>query len=546
MRRWSLARQLFVVQTVLLTVVVLAVGAIAFALERSRDRSHAEAQVLRAAQSIAADPVVMAGVAGSDPTAALQPYALWTMATVGADFIVIMTPDGIRWTHANPDVIGGRYLGTIEPAVAGGTVVEQYTGTLGPSVRAVAPVIVDGQVVALVSVGITLERLWTQLVRTLPTLALLLAGVLAIAATGAWWVARQVRRRTRDAAIGEIENALAAQEAVLQSLKEGLVALDDHGRIRWVNPAARTLLGLHGEDIGRPVAGTALQGTLAALLVSGRAAVDEPHLVGDTVLIVNQRSVRWGGRSFGTVATLRDHTELRSATDELASTKAFADSLAAQSHETANRLHTMVMLIETGRPEEALRYATEQIELSQRVTDEVTGQVDHPVLAALLIGKAAQAEERGAALDLRVEVELAGITGWLPDSDIVTVVGNLLDNAIEASTAGVTDQDVARVRLTLTGGPGELGIVVEDNGPGIPDEDLEHVRERGWSTKGPRHGSGRGIGLALVDRATRRYHGTLQIDRGEWGGARFTVHLPAPAVAPARVTGPAQVSVTRT
>lgn len=515
-------------QTAVLTLVIVAAGLIGFVLESDHNVVESQDRVLAAATSIAADPFVVTAIASDDPTTLLQPSTERLRATLGVDFITIMSPERIRWTHPTPSQIGQTYLGTVDAALAGTPMVEEYTGTLGPSVRAVAPVLSDGRIVGLVSVGITVERLSSIVLRSLPVLAALLAGMLLVGALVAVLVARWVRRRTRGGTVTDIEEALTARQAVVQSMTEGLVHIDERHQLRLVNGAAAQMLGL-APDVSGSVENASVQGTLRELLMSGRTAVDETHLVAESLLVVNQRPVTWGGRSYGWVATLRDHTELRRMEGDLATTGALADALAAQAHEAANRLHTVVMLVETGRTDEALDYATEQLELSHRLTESIAEQVDHPIIAALLLGKASQAAERGVDLIVDAEGEFAGLREWLPDSDIVTLLGNLVDNSIEA-TAPHHARPVVRVELTATSR--SLQLIVSDNGPGIPADAVDQVLQRGWSTKSGRTGQPRGIGLSLVDRVAGRHHGHVEIRTSIDGGAEIAVVLDHPVVVP--------------
>jgi sensor histidine kinase regulating citrate/malate metabolism len=224
------------------------------------------------------------------------------------------------------------------------------------------------------------------------------------------------------------------------------------------------------------------------------------------------------------VVTLRDHTDLQALTGELDSVRAFAESLRAQAHEAANRLHTTVSLVELGRTQEAVDFATAELVSAQRLTDRVVGAVGDPVLAALLLGKAATAHERGVLLEIDPSTSV-GETG-LPGGDLVTIVGNLLDNAIDAALAGDPPREV-QLAAEVTGG--RLEIRVEDTGPGVAEEDVRRVFERGWSTKdatGAPAGLGRGLGLALVVQAVRRHGGTVTVRPGP--GAQFVVSLPLP------------------
>jgi len=221
-------------------------------------------------------------------------------------------------------------------------------------------------------------------------------------------------------------------------------------------------------------------------------------------------------------------TELQSLMGELDSERGFTQALRSQAHEAANRLHTVVSLIELGRADEAVDFATAELELAQALTDQVVAAVSEPVLAALLLGKAAQANERG--VELVVSEDSSIDDGLLPDSlparDLVTVLGNLIDNAVDAAQGSVG----ARVTVTALADESGLVLRVSDTGDGVDPAHTEAVFERGWSTK-PAGPGGRGLGLALVRQAVSRHDGTLTVADAVGGGASFEARLPLPKAA---------------
>jgi two-component system, CitB family, sensor kinase len=531
-KQWPVARQLLVLQALLLAVVLAAAAVSIFVLTRNREQSAARDKVLSLAQSIADNPFVAGAAVGANPSAVLQPYAEQIRIHTKVDFVVIMAPDRIRFTHPDTTQIGKPFIGHIQEALQGRAFTETFTGTLGSSVRAVAPVRdASGRIVALVAVGVTTKAIRSELMRRLPFLLAGLALLLAVALAGALLVSRRLRRQTRGLDSDSISRMYSSYQAVLHSVREGLLVIDADGRVGVINDEGRRLLGLGGDDIvGRPVRELDLADTIKAALLDGHNAVDELHLTGDRVLVLNQSRAEWDGRSYGTVATLRDRTELEALTGELDATKAFAEALHSQAHEAANRLHTMVVLVETGRSEDAVAYATTELELSQRLTDQVVAAVEEPVLVALLLGKAAQANERG--VELTVTDDSRTPAGILPSSDLVTIVGNLIDNAMDASA-----ESSGRKQVTVTVRADEhaLFIQVEDTGPGLSDALVESAFTRGWSTKVSTTATGRGLGLALVNQVVRRHGGSIDVSSPAAGGARFTVRLAVPNLVKARV-----------
>ncbi|MEV7045288.1 sensor histidine kinase [Amycolatopsis sp. NPDC051061] len=515
--RWSLARQLLVLQLVVLC--VLAGAGITFAyLDAARAvDENARDQVRAIALAVADAPTVAAAAATANPSATLQPFALRVQAHTHVDFITIMSPAGIRYTHPTPALIGQHYIGTIEQAQHGLDYTETYTGSLGPSVRTVVPVFGPGQrVVALVAVGITVLAISAELRERLWPLFGVAGAVLLVGALGGWLISARLRRQTRGVAPDELSNLFEYHEAVLHSVREGVLLVGRDGRIGLCNDGARTLLGLDADPVGRELASLGLPDELAEAFTSAENRAEQLHLTDARVLLVSTTAVRMGGRSQGTVVVLRDHTELQTLTGELTTARGLAEALRSQAHEAANRLHTVVSLVEIGRPEQAVEFATAELALAQRLTDRVVGAVAEPVLAALLLGKAAEASERGVELTITPDTVIDDVSLGVAARDQVTILGNLIDNGIDAAVRGPGKPAVV---VTARSDPGELLLRVADTGPGVPED--ADVFRRGWSTKAE---DGHGLGLALVGQAVRRYGGT--VDVGHDGGAVFTVRLP--------------------
>jgi two-component system CitB family sensor kinase len=516
-RESSVARQILVLQVVVVVLLVVAALALAAYDARRDTRDHATDQAVAVAETVADAPTVLEALDDPDPSAALQPYAERVRADTEVDFVVVMDLDRTRFTHPTPARIGESFIGDLGGAPSGAVFTQQYTGTLGPSMRAVVPVFDGDRVVALVSVGITIERIEDQLLGDLLPVALAAAAVLGVGLVGAWLVSRRLRRQTHGLGEREITRMYEYYEAVLHAVREGLLLLDSADRVQLANDEARRLLGLPDDVAGRSVHELGLPPGLARAAVGDRAEADDIYVTGDHVLVVSSSPAQWRGDVVGAVVTLRDHTELRAVTGELDLVRGLTESLRSQNHEAANRLHAIVSLIEMGRAEEAVDFATEELQVAQLMTDRMTAAVDEPVLAALLLGKMAEASERGIALDVDGELRTGDLT--VASRDLLTVVGNLLDNAMDA----VAGRDERRVSIRLAGDPRGLRVVVGDSGPGVPPQDAGRVLERGWSTKAS--GGGRGLGLALVGQVARRHGGSVSVGVSSLGGAEFTVRL---------------------
>ncbi|MFF8613199.1 ATP-binding protein [Streptomyces sp. NPDC015350] len=545
----SLAGQLFAMQVVLVAAVVAGCAFFAYVSGSEQAEETAARQVRAAALAIAGSPSVREAIGTPDPSAVLQPYAERVRKDTGIAFVTIMSPDRVRWTHPDTDRIGEEFLGHTSRALRGETFSETYTGTLGPSIRVVTPVRDGGRIVGLVSAGITVDRVSSQVREQLGALGLAAGGALALGGVGTYVINARLRRHTHGMNAAELSRLHDYHQATLHAVREGLLMLDGRHRIALINDAGRELLGLEPGAVGRRVDELELPAPLTGALLASEERVDELHLTADRVIVVNTRPVV-GGEQRGTVVTLRDHTELQALSGELDSERGFTQALRSQAHEAANRLHTVVSLIELGRADEAVGFATAELELAQALTDRVVGAVAEPVLAALLLGKAAQANERGVELVLAEDslIDDGSLPPTLSHRDLVTILGNLIDNAVDAASEAAAGapgsgpgrreaaagQPGGRARVTVTALAGEDGLLlrVADTGAGIDPDAAAEVFARGWST----HGAGRGIGLALVRQAVHRNGGSVALDRGADGGAEFTVRLP-PAAVPTRALG---------
>lgn len=515
------ARQILLLQVAVVVVLVVVAVALAAFDARRDSREAARDQASAVARSVADSPYVRDAVTRPDPTALLQPFAEEVRRDTGTDFVVVMDTDRTRWTHPDPDRIGGTFVGSVGGAPQGEVFTQEYAGTLGPSVRAVVPVVESGRVVAMVAVGITVDRLDRQLLADLPGILLAAAATLLAGLVGAWLIARRLRRQTHGLGEREITRMYEYYRAVLSAVREGLLLVDAELRVQLVNDEARRLLALPDDVEGLALADLGLPPGLVAALDRRDAVTDETFVLGQQVLVLSTAPAYWGEDEVGAVVTVRDRTELQAVTGELDLVRGLTESLRAQNHEAANRLHTVVSLVEMGRPEQAVEFATAELQVAQDLADELVSAVEEPVLAALLLGKTAQAAERGIALEL---VGALPVALPLSGRDLVALVGNLVDNAFDAvaETRGVRPQ---RVRVSLAGDAHRIRVEVDDSGPGVAPGDRRHVLDRGWSSKAEQ---GRGLGLAIVAQVVSGHGGSVALEDSELGGARFVVDVGAP------------------
>ncbi|MEU6621439.1 sensor histidine kinase [Streptomyces litmocidini] len=479
-------------------------------------------QAMRRALAIAgttASPRLAADLTGGPPSARgpVQTEAERIRTSTGAEYVVVMDTRGVRWSHTDPAEIGRVVSTDPSSALAGHEVMEIDSGTLGRSARGKVPLRdAGGRIVGAVSVGIEYDSVRDRLLAAIPGLLAYAGGALAAGALAAYLISRRLQRQTHDLAFSDISALLAEREAMLHGIREGVVALDRNGSVRLMNDEAQRLLGLGPEAAGRPLDEVLGAGRTADVLAGRVTGEDLLTVRGHRVLIANRMPTDDGGA----VATLRDRTELERLGRELDSTRGLIDALRAQDHEHANRLHTLLGLLELEMHEEAVEFVTEVVGVHRATAEQVTEKVHDPLLAALLVGKATVAAERGVSLRLAPD-------SLLPDRlvdprELVTVVGNLVDNALDA----VAGTPGARIEVSFHAEGRTVVLRVSDSGPGVPEDRRELIFTEGWTTKAlPSHGK-RGLGLALVRRLAERRGGTAEVADGTEGGAVFTVVLP--------------------
>ncbi|MFE9138402.1 ATP-binding protein [Streptomyces sp. NPDC007355] len=521
-RRFGWPRRVF--SQVLLMQLVIATGVtvLATGLFLAPLSAQLDDEAMRRALAIAgstASPRLAADLTTTPPSARgpVQTEAERIRVSTGAEYVVVMDTRGVRWSHTDPGEIGRRVSTDPSTVLAGREVMEIDSGTLGRSARGKTPLRdADGRIVGAISVGIEYDSVRDRLLAAIPGLLAYAGGALAAGALAAYLISRRLQRQTHDLAFSDISALLAEREAMLHGIREGVVALDRHGSVRLMNDEAQRLLGLSPEATGRPLDEVLGRGRTADVLAGRVTGEDLVTVRGHRVLIANRMPTDDGGA----VATLRDRTELERLGRELDSTRGLIDALRAQDHEHANRMHTLLGLLELEMHEEAVEFVTEVVGVHRATAEQVTEKVHDPLLAALLVGKATVAAERGVSLRIAPG-------SLLPDRlvdprELVTVVGNLVDNALDAA-AGTPG---ARIDVSFRAEARTVVLRVTDTGPGVPEESRELIFTEGWTTKAlPSHGK-RGLGLALVRRLAERRGGSARVAGGPEGGAEFTVVLP--------------------
>lgn len=519
----TLGMQLLLLQVAIVLTTVVGTGVTAVLIQEQQLRAAYQDRMVAVAQSVAGLPVILDAFDDDDPSETIQPVAEVIRKASDVTYVVVANEFGIRYSHPNPDRIGERV--STDPAIplSGQVYVGTQTGTLGESWRVKVPIFDDDEVIGQVSVGILESELRAEFLGGLGGLLAALAAAALVGVVGSAWIGRVIRRRIYGLEPDEIRAMLETREAMLHGIREGLVAVDERGRLVLINDAAARLLAVQEPErvLGLPVEDV-LDRELARFIASGEDR-ETPVLSGERVLLVHGDRVRVDGRDIGSIAILRDRTELETMLRELEGAQGLAEGLRAQSHEFSNKLHVVSGLLELGHVDAAIAFI-------QRVgsggalstLDEHDGIADVET-AALVLAKRSRAQELGLRLEVEPDSHLEAVSDAAQRTDLVTVLGNLLDNAIEACTLG------GRIDLSIRDDDedGMLVVRVDDDGPGVPPDRRSAVFEPDVSGKAPAPGKARrGIGLTIVQRVAARLGGEVLVEESPAGGARFVVRLP--------------------
>jgi two-component system CitB family sensor kinase len=520
-RSRALASQILLAVLAILLATVVIGGVLDVQLTRQSLDQQYEQRARVAAVAVADMPQLPQALAAHDPAHTIQPLATKIARTTGAAYVVVTDRSGIRYSHPNPALIGKR----LEEPVAvldGLDHVGIDHGSLGRSANGKAPIFdSSGRVVGQVSVGILETEVAARVTRDVQAIVAYSALALAVGAAVALLLAHRIKRVTFGLELGEIAALVQEREAMLHGIREGVLGFDARGRVSLINGEARRLLGIAGTATGRRLEELIEPGRLQDVLAGRVPGTDQSVLTSEALLVVNRRPVIVAGRDVGSIVTLRDRTELEAMIRRMHAVTGLANALRAQEHEFTNRLHVIAGLLDLDEIDEARRYLDTITGQQFTSAEDLRARIRPPVVAALLLAKLAVASERGVSLTITDDSHLeAG------DSDaqmLMTIIGNLVDNAVDA-TAGQPEPRTVQVRLT---GEDGLRIVVTDNGPGVAPEHLTDIFTDGFSTKPDRGELRRGIGLALVHRLVHRAGGRIEAMPGP--GGQFVVQLPRQA-----------------
>ncbi|WP_447894582.1 ATP-binding protein [Vreelandella sp. GE22] len=483
-------------------------------------------RALAVAKTVAGMPSIVEAFAAPDPAGIIQPLAERVRQETGARYVVVGNARSIRYSHPVVERLGQRMVGgdNEQALIYGQSYISEATGTLGTAMRGKAPIWDnEGNIIGLVSVGFMTDRVALDAARYTTLSWVLVALMILLGFAGAYWLSQHLKKVILGLEPYEIARIAIEKEAILQSIHEGILAVNREGHITLVNQQARRFLKLPDDHVllGQPIREVVPNSRLLEVLKNGEQEFDQQMWLGDHPVVVNRVPILDGDDIEGAVATFRSRREIIDLSQALTQASRDVDMLRAQAHEFSNKLYTISGLLQLERTQEALKLIHQETERAQAQMSFLIAHVADTVLSGTLLGKLTRARELGVALEIDEQSSLSQPLTPSGQEVMMSVVGNLLDNACFAALNGPL-ASTPTVRLFFTDLGEQLLIEVEDNGAGVAPEHASTIFDEGFSTKS---GSHRGIGLALVARLCRQNGGAVTLEESELGGACFIAVL---------------------
>ncbi|MBU8908920.1 ATP-binding protein [Desertibacillus haloalkaliphilus] len=480
-------------------------------------------RALNVAHSVSEIPEVKEAFHTENPAEIIQPIVERIRVKTESEFIVVGNREGERYSHPYEERIGEVMVGddNERALLRGESYVSEAEGSLGPSIRGKVPIFAhDGEIIGVVSVGFLIDDIEMTVGTYVSDVWYLIMICMFVGVVGATLISLHVKKSILGLEPEEIGRLFQEREAIFQSIREAIIAVDRNGYITMYNSNAGKVL----QHKGRKVVGTHIkdllpQTQLMEVLETGKSHYNQELWVNEERYVVNRIPIYYGQKLMGAVSTFRNRTEIESLAEELSKVKQYSEALRVQTHEFSNKLNTISGFLQLDQIEEAIDFINKESRQQQEWIHFLIRNVRDPYVSAALLGKLNRAHELGITMTINANSELHSPLTEKQREGLVTILGNLLENAYEA----VKESTQQLVTIFFTDIGHELIFEIEDSGVGIPEESVENVFTKGYSTK---EGAHRGIGLALVQQQLEQLDGYVTLETSDLGGACFIIAIP--------------------
>ena len=499
--------------------VLLVTFALYFMQVTRATRDGVKDTALAIARTLADSPDVKRGLQHSPENSPIQSVSDAITRRNDLLFAVVTNMQGVRYSHPNNTLLGKRFIGDdIKPALEGKENVSVNHGVLAEALRVFTPVYDDNhQQIGVVAVGISLNKVDEQISRS--RWGAIWTGLFSalMGTLGTWGLVHLLKRILFGLEPYEISALFEQRQAMLQSLKEGVIAVDSQGRVTMINHAARQILLLPASSTDEP-RHMPMLASLRRVSQTGKALQDQEIDCNGRLLLCNTFPVRSQNSVIGAISTFRDKTEVRELMQRMDGMVSYVDALRTHSHEFMNKLHVILGLLHMKRYDKLEEYVIQTAQNYQTDIGAIQHKIKSPVIAGFLLGKINRAKEAGFTLTLADECQVPDTPNTEQVTVLITVLGNLIENALDA----MTGQPEGEVGLLMHYQHGWLSCEISDDGPGIDPTQLEHIFTKGFSTKG----ENRGVGLFLVRQQLEKLGGEIAVESEPGVFTQFFVQIP--------------------
>ncbi|MEF1256542.1 sensor histidine kinase [Vibrio sp. M260112] len=528
----SFRKRMLIIMTLSGLIELLLLVAAGFVYIKHAQEDEMGQKALGIASFLAESPYVIEMIENGPDEESQERYRTLT-TLIGAAFIVVGNNEGVRLVHPLDERIGKPMKGgdNDRALIDGQSYVSIAKGSLGYSVRGKSAVFnAQGQIIGVVSVGYLIDRLQDRIE---PFLIYLILMAFAVVGANAI-VSSYASRRFQHAILGfepeEIGRLYVELDVTLETLKEGILTIDDKGKLRSINKSACQILGLNKEQsLNQPLSEVLPDSDLQTVLQTARTDHDINLYLNKQRLIANRSPIIVDGKVVGAVSSFRLRDDLTELTEQLAKTKEYAEMLRSQTHEHRNKLNTISGMVQMGELEAVQYLIGQETEHYQALIEFLRETVKEPLIAGMLLGKTERARELGLRLVVEEGSRLEPLPKRINPEDLVTILGNLIDNAFDATREAITKETLfsphrRTIEVSISDFGNEVILEVIDQGCGLPENmSVESLVRRGVSSKDK---ATRGVGLYLINELAIRYHGELEMVNNKQHGARITVYLP--------------------
>ncbi|MCB2295237.1 DcuS/MalK family sensor histidine kinase [Clostridium algoriphilum] len=491
--------------------------------------SKVKTNIMNVAEIVAHSPEVKKALEIKDKNKIIGIYVNSLLKEVAQiEYIIVVDMNEIRYSHPNPQMIGKKFTGGDEYNVLnkGETYISEASGTLGKALRAFTPIYdINNKQIGFVAVGTLTHSIEKSKHTAIMYLILITLGALTVGIIGAFLLAKNIKKTLLGLEPQDIAKLYNEKMSIIDAIHEGLVAVDKNGQITLINDSALKILQLENEYNKNQIIGQKMDvlfptTRLLSITQLGLSEYDQEQYINNTLIMTNRVPIKDKQKIIGAIATFRDKTEVTNLAEELTGVRQIVEALRANNHEFMNKLHVILGLIHIGELDDAKKYITNITEKTQKLLSEVTNKIKNPTIAALMLGKFSRAKELKINLIIDEATNLENNLRNISNNALVTIIGNLIENAMEAASKSIKEDKYVNVRIQES--TKEIKIMVQDSGIGIEQKYLKTIFERGYTTKA---GSS-GIGLALVKEAIDNLEGKITVTSQINKGTIITVILP--------------------